>query len=66
MKWDRHFLVTTDQEGSYHIVCHNMKAVGPYYYMVDEGQLDREHVGDCFEDLESLHLDIGSELRSYN
>ena len=61
VKWDRHFLVTTDQEGSYHIVCHNMKALGPYYYMVDEGQLDREHVDDCFEDLESLHLDIGMD-----
>lgn len=54
-----HFLMTTDQKGSYHMVCHNMKELDSYYYMTDEGEIKKENVDYCFKDRDILHLEIG-------
>lgn len=54
-----HFWMTTDRKGSYHMVCHNMKEMGQYYYMTDEGMLEKENVEDCFKEHNPLHLEIG-------
>lgn len=51
--------MTTDQKGSYHMVCHNMKELDSYYYMTDEGEIKKENVDYCFKDMDILHLEIG-------
>ena len=53
-----HYLISTDQHGTYGIVCHNQRKLGYHYYLTKEDEIAKEHMKDYFEDRESLELDL--------
>lgn len=61
----RHFISKTDNymltangNGDYTIICHNMKNLSYYYYLVDEGMVEKENIWKCFENRSELEMDI--------
>ena len=56
-----HFLMTSDQRGNYHMVCHNMRPLSHYYYLTSEDAIEKDKVWCCFEDQDSLRLDFALE-----
>ena len=53
-----HYLLTTDGNGAYSLVCHNCKELNDSYYLEKENALDREHPNRYFKDLEQLTLKL--------
>lgn len=52
------YLVTADGRGDYAILCHNMRKLSYYYYLMEEGTVERKNIWKCFEDRNVLELDI--------
>ena len=45
-------------QGSYTILCHNMRPLSPFYYEMDEDQIEKEAVWKCFADEKRKKLQI--------
>lgn len=54
----KNYLVTTNGEDSYGIICHNQKPLGYSYYLVQEDQVEREHIWKYFKERDLLELKI--------
>lgn len=53
---NKHAILTTDQKGTYTIVCHNCKDLNYRYTLIDEQEIRKERIHDFYEDLNALHL----------
>ncbi len=52
------YIITTDAENTYGIVCHNCKELNYNYFYTNEDKLIKEHMSKYFEDKDPLNLCI--------
>lgn len=55
------YLVSTDRRDRYTILCHNMKKLSYYYYLTEEGMIEKDNIWKCFEDRNELEMEICME-----
>lgn len=56
----KNYIITTDENGSMIIICHNQKKLNYNYFLTNEGDINKKELWKYFEDLDSL--DIKFEL----
>lgn len=54
----KNFIVTTDGQGSYGILCHNVKTPNSRYYLTRENEVRKEQIQKYFDDLGDLELSL--------
>lgn len=54
----KNFLLTTDQHGTYGLVCHNQKDLNYNYFFSDEDQIEKEHIWRYFDDRNALSIHL--------
>lgn len=52
------YLITTDRQDTYGIVCHNQKALNYNYYLTKEEEIDKAHIWKYFENRDPLELHL--------
>ncbi|MCI6466173.1 MAG: helix-turn-helix domain-containing protein [Faecalicatena sp.] len=56
-----HYLITTDKNDTYGIICHNQKKLNYNYYFTKEDEIEKEQIWKYFEDREALELHLKLE-----
>lgn len=52
------YLITTNQQNQYRMVCHNLKNLNYTYYVTEEENIERENITKYYENLDKMQLCI--------
>ncbi len=52
----KNYIITTDENGSLIILCHNQKKLNYSYYLTNEGDINKKEMWKYFEDSDSLEI----------
>lgn len=52
------YLITTDEQGDYGIVCHNCKKLNYHYFVTDENELNRDEIWQYYEDNDAFVMNF--------
>ncbi len=54
----QNYMITTDRHDNYGIICHNQKGLNYNYYLINEGEIEKEKIWKCFDDNNMLQLKL--------
>ncbi|MDO5516170.1 MAG: helix-turn-helix domain-containing protein [Clostridium sp.] len=58
MEKDKNYIITTDNQKTYIIICHNQKRLNYNYYLAKEDQTEKEFTWKYFEDRDGIELNF--------